>query len=133
MGTETAQGIISSFKSGCSAPDSELAMSQPRPTYAAEHLYDTVSIGPEDRRQLRNFQWEFVRRNSEYQADIATLAHDFMPWFKAHGFWYERRKRRMPSRGQAERFYRSKVIPRLNTLCEKWQLTHILPPDIEFK
>jgi hypothetical protein len=37
--------------------------------------------------QVRYYQWEFLRRNTEYQREFDGFMSKFGKWFKVKGFW----------------------------------------------
>lgn len=83
----------------------------------------------QEERQLRWFQWEFLRRNSEYRCELDALISQFGSWLKKKGFWYERDK---DYSDQDLIFYFNKVVPAIMAICEKWCICQPLPPDWDF-
>jgi len=81
----------------------------------------------EDRevRQLRWFQWECLRRNSEYRSDYNNLIERFGDWLRRKRFWYERHS----WSDRDSYFFYSKVCPVLRAICIKWQIKEPFPPD----
>lgn len=79
--------------------------------------------------QVRVFQWEFLRRNSEYGRDYENLITRFASWFKANGFWYERNK---PYSVRDFVYYNNEICPVLKEICRKWQIADPFPPDWMF-
>src|SRR6185437_15263876 len=75
------------------------------------------------------YQWEFLRRNPEYQRDYGKLATKFSNWFRKNGFWYERNK--AWTKRKQDFFYR-RICQHLNQICLKWQITDPFPPNWSF-
>jgi hypothetical protein len=79
--------------------------------------------------QLRYYQWEFLRRNLDYQSDYEKFLNKFGAWFKTRRFWYEREKT------YSDRdyiFYYNSICPELMGICTKWCICQPFPPDWEF-
>jgi hypothetical protein len=49
---------------------------------------------------LRYYQWEFLRRNSDYQREYENFVNKFGAWFNTRRFWCERENTRGPARFQ---------------------------------
>jgi hypothetical protein len=79
--------------------------------------------------QVRIFQWEFLRRNPDYQRDYDALIQKFGPWFNEKGYWYEHNKPYMP---RDYVFLVNEIYPVLKEICRKWEVTDPFPPHWTF-
>jgi hypothetical protein len=79
--------------------------------------------------QVRYYQWEFLRRNTEYQREFDSFMSKFGRWFKAKGFWYERNK---AYTDHDFIFYYNSICPVLQDICGKWHISQPLPHDWKF-
>ncbi len=80
-------------------------------------------------RLARSYQWEFLRRNPEYQCDYDKLLNRFGAWFEKKGFWYERNKAyEVPDSA----FFYNRICPFLKEICRKWRISDPFTPDWTF-
>jgi hypothetical protein len=83
----------------------------------------------EEVQHVRYYQWEFLRRNPDYQRGYEKLLATFSKWFSTRGFWYEREK------NYSDRdyiFYYNSICPVLMEICANWNICQPLPPDWGF-
>ena len=78
---------------------------------------------------VKRYQWEFLRRNSEYRHDYEAFIEEFGDWLREKGFWYHRG---VSYQGEDREFFWNVVILRIRELCLKWQLYDLYPPDWQF-
>jgi hypothetical protein len=79
--------------------------------------------------QLRYYQWEFLRRNADYQRDYGKFLDKFGKWFSTREFWYQREK---TYSDRAYIFYHNSICPVLKEICTNWHICQPLPPDWKF-
>ena len=83
----------------------------------------------EERERIAWYQWEFLRRNQEYRRDYELFMAEFGDWFRKKGLWYDKS---VVYEGKDWEYFCSRVCPRAQQICEKWQITDPIPPDWEF-
>jgi hypothetical protein len=67
------------------------------------------------------FQWEFLRRNEEYQRDHARFERQFGGWFKEHGYWWAKTG---PAYSHEDLFFLYSVIgPVARNICKRWGIS----------
>src|SRR5271170_6223473 len=77
------------------------------------------------------YQWEFLRRNSEYRVDHEKFQADHRGWLRRNGYWYDDEKRRKWTKA-VTRSFEAKIVPDILRICEKWQIGDLYPPEWEF-
>jgi hypothetical protein len=77
----------------------------------------------------RWYQWEFLRRNPDYQQDFAAFHAEFGAWFRNCGFWFDQDVRYSK---EETCFFLSRIAPRCREICRKWQILEPLSPSWEF-
>src|SRR5205807_9738096 len=76
------------------------------------------------------YKWEFLRRNPEYRNDYEAFITEFGPWLNKHGYWYDQT---ITWNWQEFQFFARMIAPRAKTICERWQIRDLLPPNWTFK
>lgn len=103
-------------------------MKQRRPPPKVTSIY----VPPPPRRiEVYWYRWEFLRRNPDYRADHQDFIKRFGTWLNLKGYWYEEDRRNAWTKTD-EKYYRSKIFPVLATLCAKWKLSTLVPPEWQF-
>ncbi len=102
-------------------------MKHPRPKYVLEFFQTDFP----KRRLAEWYQWEFLRRNPEYQADYKKFERKHGEWLSAHGYWYDLTKRPKWTKS-VERYFYTKIAPELVGLCVKWRVADLHPPKWRF-
>src|SRR5258708_2483375 len=77
------------------------------------------------------YKWEFLRRNSEFRADYSCFTEEFGAWLKAKGFWYDTDRRRHWTVGDQRKF-RTRILPSIVELCQRWRVDNLFPPRWQF-
>jgi hypothetical protein len=86
----------------------------------------------QERRQIRWYQWEFLRRNPDYKRDYDELMAKFGPWFRKRGFWYQAQRGDAQYTRRESLFYYNKIWPALREICTKWSISDPFPPEWTF-
>lgn len=81
---------------------------------------------------IRWYQWEFLRRNSDYKRDYDQFMARFGPWFRKRGFWYQVQRGDAQYSRRDSLFYYNKVWRALKEICAKWCISDPFSPDWTF-
>ena len=79
--------------------------------------------------EVRWYQWEFLRRNPEYQRDYESFIKKFAPWFRRKGFWYDRT---VTYSAEDWKCFTQKIGPLARRISKKWQIVAPFPPRWTF-
>ncbi len=79
-------------------------------------------------RQVRWYQWEFIRRNPQYRSDFQGFTDRFGPWFQERGFWYDR----VEYQGEDQNYFFKVISPDEHEICRKWDINWLCSPDWSF-
>src|SRR5712692_7118161 len=82
----------------------------------------------EETRQVKWYQWEFIRRNPQYRGDFRGFMDRFGPWFQERGFWYDR----VEYQGEDQDYFFKVISPAEHEICRKWGINWLCPPDWSF-
>jgi hypothetical protein len=88
-----------------------------------------AAVEQTEKDQIAWYKWEFLRRNPEYCKEYESFRKKFGLWFHQHGEWYDRRTHYDP---EALAFFEENIEPRIEGICERWQISDACPPDWEF-
>lgn len=102
-------------------------MKQARPRYDLEFFYTSFP----QRDLVRWYQWEFLRRNSDYAKDYGYFENAHGKWLGRKGYWYDLSRRPKWSKAD-ERFFYTKIAPDVVRLCVKWRVVDLYPPHCRF-
>ena len=80
--------------------------------------------------QVAWFQWEFLRRNEDYQKNYSDFEGRFREWFRENGNWFaETVESPTP---QAKSFFRSEVAPAAQAIMRRWGISEPVNPVSDF-
>jgi hypothetical protein len=102
-------------------------MKPARPKYDLEFFYTSFP----ERDLVEWYQWEFLRRNSEYRADYRDFSERHTAWLTRKGYWYDLTKRTKWTKAE-ERYFYLKIAPDIVRLCMKWHVVDLHPPQWRF-
>src|ERR1700733_305601 len=102
-------------------------MKPARPKYDLEFFYTSFP----QRYLVGWYQWEFLRRNSEYRKDYRKFKSDHGKWLGRKGYWYDFTKRPKWSKTD-EQFFYATIAPEIVRLCVKWRIADLHPPQWRF-
>ena len=77
--------------------------------------------------QIPWFQWEFLRRNEDYQKDYAAFEARFGEWFRENGYWWSRRGPTYSR--QAWFFFCTQIAPIAKEICKRWGVSDPFDPS----
>jgi len=77
------------------------------------------------------YRWEFLRRNPHYRVDYEEFVEKFGKWLSRKGYWYDDVRYSTWTEGD-ERYFKTKILPAIGALCEKWQITNLISPSWGF-
>jgi hypothetical protein len=77
--------------------------------------------------RVRQFKWEFLRRNEDYQLEYATFANRFPEWISKYGTV---RDAPDPSEPDSVSFYEDQISPAVSLISERWGITEPVDPRV---
>jgi hypothetical protein len=103
-------------------------MKPSRSNPAIEFIYTTDPVPSE----VSWYKWEFLRRSRKYQEDYKWFIHQFGPWFRRRGYWYDYDRRQANWSASDEKHFYAKIAPAIAQICRKYQIGNLFPPEWRF-
>jgi hypothetical protein len=79
--------------------------------------------------EVRWYQWEFLRRNPQYQDEFGDFSKAFGEWIQEKGFWFDKGVSYI---GDDMKFFVTRIVPTCKVICEKWQILNPISPGWTF-
>lgn len=79
--------------------------------------------------EVRWYQWEFLRRNPDYQDEFEGFSKAFGAWIQEKGLWFDKE---VTYAGEDMRFFVRRIVPQCRAMCKKWQILNPISPRWTF-